>query len=73
MSGDEPDYKCLEKRGEEIIDELYESGGRGLLSEIKECFTAAIDAAEEAGLPNEAERLRTRLNHIVTTHRKQFS
>jgi hypothetical protein len=38
---DEPAYKKLEQRGEEIYDEMYEtSTPHGLLSEIKECFGA---------------------------------
>ncbi len=53
---------------------MYESGqALGLLSEIKECFTAAIDAAEADGLPAEAQRLRARLDHIVTVYRHQFT
>lgn len=71
---DEPPYKKLERRGEEIYDELYEtSGGRGYLSEIKECFEAAIAAAETDGLTAEAKRLRARLDHIVTVYRRHFT
>ena len=49
------------------------SSPRGLLSEIKECFEAAITAAEGEGLTEEAQRLRARLDHIVTVYRRQFS
>jgi hypothetical protein len=71
---DEPHYKQLERRGEEIYDEMYEtSSPRGYLSEIKECFAAAIAAAERDGLPAEAQRLQARLDHIVTVYRRQFS
>ena len=43
---EELSYKKLERRGEEIYDEMYEGGNPlGLLSEIKECFEAAIAAA----------------------------
>jgi hypothetical protein len=71
---DEPHYKKLEQRGEEIYDEMYEtSSPRGYLSEIKECFNAAIDAAEADGLSGEARRLQARLDHIVTVYRRQFS
>jgi len=70
----EPHYKKLERRGEEIYDEMYEtSGPRGYLSEIKECFTAAIEAAECEGLSDEAQRLRARLDHIVTVYRRHFT
>ena len=70
---DEPSYKALERRGEEIYDELYESGGSGLLSEIKECFHAAIAAAKEAGLDDEAKRLAKRLDQIIGAYRSQFT
>jgi hypothetical protein len=43
------------------------------LSEIKECFAAAIAAAERGGLSDEAQRLQARLDHIVTVYRRQFS
>ena len=70
---DEPHYKKLERRGEEIYDEMYEtSSSSGYLSEIKECFTAAIDAAVSEGLTAEAQRLQARLDHIVTVYRRQF-
>jgi hypothetical protein len=71
---DEPQYKKLERRAEEIYDEMYEtSSPHGYLSEIKECFNAAIDAAEADGLSGEARRLQARLDHIVTVYRRQFS
>jgi hypothetical protein len=71
---DEPAYKQLERRGEEIYDELYNRGrSLGLLSEIKECFHAAIAAAEREGLADEARRLEARLDHIVTVYRHQFT
>jgi hypothetical protein len=70
----EPHYKKLERRGEEIYDEMYEtSSPRGYLSEIKECFTAAIAAAESDGLTEEARRLQARLDHIVAVYRRQFT
>jgi hypothetical protein len=70
----EPHYKKLERRGEEIYDEMYEtSGPLGYLSEIKECFNAAIDAAEADGLSAEAQRLQARLDHIVAVYRSQFT
>jgi len=67
-------YKKLERRGEDIYDEMYgTSSPRGLLSEIKECFEAAIASAESDGLTGEAQRLRARLDHIVTVYRRQFT
>jgi hypothetical protein len=71
---DEPHYKKLERRGEEIYDEMYEAGNAlGYLSEIKECFAAAIAAAESDGLTGEAQRLQARLDHIVTVYRRHFT
>jgi hypothetical protein len=67
-------YKKLERRGEEIYEEMYEtSSPGGYLSEIKECFAAAIVAAEKDGLTDEAQRLQARLDHIVTVYRRQFT
>jgi hypothetical protein len=37
------------------------------------CFEAAIAAAETDGLAAEADRLRARLDHIVTVYRRQFT
>ena len=71
---DEPHYKKLERRGEEIYDEMYEtSSPHGYLSEIKECFEAAIAAAESDGFAEEARRLQARLDHIVAVSRRQFT
>ena len=71
---DEPHYKKFERRGEEMYDEMYEtSSPRGYLSEIKECFAAAIAAAENDGLSTESQRLQARLDHIVTVYRRQFT
>jgi hypothetical protein len=70
----EPHYRKLERRGEEIYEEMYEtSNPLGYVSEIKECFEAAIVAAETDGLTEEAQRLRARLDHIVTVYRCQFT
>jgi hypothetical protein len=71
---EEPRYKHFERVGEKIYDEMYEtSGPLGYLSEIKECFEAAIAAAESDGLTAEAQRLRARLDHIVAGYRRYFT
>ena len=55
---DEPQYKKLERRGEEIYEEMYEtSNPLGYLSEIKECFAAAIAAAESDGFAEDEASL----------------
>ena len=71
---EEPAHKRFERLGEAIYEEMYGPGSpRSLLSEIKECFAAAIAAAAEAGLPEEAKRLEARLEHIIAVCRSQFS
>jgi len=71
---DDPLYRQLERRGEEIYDEMYGSGSAlGFLSEIKECFEGAIAAAQGDRKPEEASRLRARLDHIVTVYRRHFT
>jgi hypothetical protein len=71
---DEPRYQQLERRGEEIYDEMYKtSAPGGLLSETKECFWAAIAAAESDGLAAEARRLEARLDNIVAAYRSEFT
>jgi hypothetical protein len=71
---DEPDYQKLERRGEEIYEEMYNSASPlGFWSEIKECFAAAIAAAESEGLTKEAKRLQARLDHIAAVYRSQFT
>ncbi len=70
---DAPRYRALERRGEEICDEMYRTAWpRGLLSEIRECFEAAIVLAQQEGPASEARRLRDRLEHIETVYRKHF-
>lgn len=72
---DEPAYKRLERQGEQYYDELYKIGGSrgGLLSDIKDCFREAINAARKEGFTDEAKRLEARLVHIVAVYRSQFS
>jgi hypothetical protein len=45
----------------------------GCYSDLKECFTAAIEAARRAGFTEEAERLTERLDHCKQVYRSQFS
>ena len=70
---DEPTYKTLERRGEEIYAEMYERGSPlGLLSAVPAGGAAAIAAAETERLGAEAARLRARLDAIVAVYRRQF-
>ncbi len=71
---EEPAHKRFERLGEAIYEEMYGLGSPlGLLSEVKECFAAAIAAAAQAGLPEEAKRLEARFEHIIAVSRRQFS
>ena len=71
---EEPPHKRLERLGEQAYDELYDTRyPTGCWSDIKDYFVAAIAAAEEVGLGDEAERLRPRLAHIRNVYRHQFT
>ena len=63
--------------GEKAYDDMYEapssSGTRGCYSDAKEAFYDAIGLAEELGLPEEAEALRKRLEHVKAVFRSQFT
>jgi DNA-binding SARP family transcriptional activator len=63
--------------GEKAYDDMYEahssSGARGCYSDAKEAFYDAIGLAAELGLPDEAETLRKRLEHIKAVFRSQFA
>jgi hypothetical protein len=58
-------------------DDMYEahfhSGARGCYSDSKEAYCNAIGLAEKLGLPDEAETLRKRLEHIKSVFRSQFA
>ena len=70
---EEPSWRRLEKRAEQIYDEMYESGSSlGFLSEIKECFHAAIEEAAKEGLTEEVARMEARRDHILAVYRRQF-
>jgi hypothetical protein len=61
---------------EKAYDDMYEahsdSAARGCYSDAKEAFYDAIGLAEELGLPEEAEALRKRLEHVKAVFRSQF-
>ena len=63
--------------GEKAYDDMYEahssSGARGCYSDAKEAFYDAIGLAEVLGLPEEADALRKRLEHIKAVFRSQFT
>ncbi|OGP84600.1 MAG: hypothetical protein A2Z08_05955 [Deltaproteobacteria bacterium RBG_16_54_11] len=65
--------KELEAMAEAEYDEMYESSyPTGAYSDTKEAFYDAIAFAEKIGLPDEAQRLRKRLQHVKDVFRHQF-
>ena len=64
----------LEALAEKAYDEMYETRFPiGCFADLKDYFSEAIGAAERAGLLDEANRLRRRLEHCKEVYRKQFS
>ncbi|HLJ90270.1 MAG TPA: hypothetical protein VKZ53_25890 [Candidatus Angelobacter sp.] len=64
--------------GEQAYDDMYEkahslSEASAFYSEAKESFHAAIGLARDLGLDQEIEELQTRLAHIKSIFRSQFS
>jgi len=67
---------CKEE-AEKAYDGMYEAhsfrDANDCYREAKESFYAAIGHAEELGLPEEAEALRKRLEHVKAAFRSQFA
>jgi hypothetical protein len=64
-------YEAL---AEKAYDEMYNTRfPLGCYADLKDYFSAAISAANQAGLTDEAERLEKRLDHCKEVYRKQFS
>ena len=64
-------YEAL---AEKAYDDMYDSRSpAACYSDLKDYFASAIDAANRAGLKNEAERLTRRLDHCKQVYRKQLS
>ena len=67
----------LEARGEKAYDEMYEAHGAtaagGCYEDLTDYFARAIGLAERAGMSEEARRLETRLKHMTSVYRSQFS
>ncbi len=74
---DEERLKALETLAEQAYDRMYEArspaSAGGLFAEAKEYLTAAIDLAERMERPDQARRLRQRLEHITAVYRSQMS
>ena len=75
-----PDKSLIEQMqrcealAEKAYDEMYDSRyPAGPYSDLKDFFLAAIVAAREAGLSEEAERLSKRLEHCKQVYRSQFT
>ena len=65
--------KC-EALAEQAYEEMYDSRYPvGCYADLKDYFSAAISAANQAGLTDEVERLEKRLDHCKEVYRKQFS
>jgi hypothetical protein len=64
-------YEAL---AEQAYEEMYDSRYPiGCYANLKDYFSAAISAANQAGLTDQAERLEKRLDHCKEVYRKQFS
>jgi hypothetical protein len=68
-----PLYREFEALAEQAYDEMYDGRVAGRWSDIKEYLAMAIGGAERAGLNDEADCLRRRLDHIRKVVRSQFS
>jgi hypothetical protein len=62
---------------EKAYDDMYEAhsfrDANDCYRDSKDSFYAAIGHAEELGLPEEAEALRKRLEHVKAVFRSQFT
>jgi hypothetical protein len=64
-------YEAL---AEQAYEEMYDSRYPvGCYANLKDYFSTAISAANQAGLTDQAERLEKRLDHCKEVYRKQFS
>ena len=67
----------LKAMGEKAYDDMYEAhsptSATACYSDAKECFCDAIGLANRLGLKEESEALSTRLAHIKTVFRSQFT
>jgi hypothetical protein len=65
------EYEAL---AEKAYDDMYDSRSpAACYSDLKDYFASAIEAAKQAGLQGDAERLTKRLDHCRQVYRKQFS
>lgn len=68
--------QCTE-RAEQAYNDMYEahsfSQANACYSDAKESFYDAIQCAEELGLPEQADSLKSRLSHIKSVFRSQFT
>lgn len=65
----------LEALAEAAYDAMYEArlyGAKDRYEEARAHFARAIDAAQRAGLMEEAARLRRRRDHVVRVYNSQF-
>jgi hypothetical protein len=75
----EKQFACVEMvkfeaLAEAAYDAMYDARRPATCySDFKDFFANAAAAAERAGLPQEAKRLRARLEHCRAVYRSQFS
>ena len=68
------DVAKYEALAEAAYNDMYDSRSpAGCYSDLKDFFAMAIGAAERAGLHDDAERLKVRLEHCKQVYRSQFS
>ena len=69
------DMVRLEARAEAAHEAMYETrlrGAKGCYEEARAHFAGAIEAAQRAGLHEEAARLKRRRDHVARVYNSQF-
>ena len=65
-------FEALAEAAHEAMYEARLRGARGCYEEARSHFAAAIDAAQRAGLHEEATRLKRRRDHVARIYNSQF-
>ncbi|MGH6982514.1 MAG: hypothetical protein ACREFC_15035 [Stellaceae bacterium] len=75
MSGDRDEMAKFEALAEAAYGAMYDAPPRGVkdfYDDARSHFTAAIAAAERAGLAADAARLAARRDHVTAVYNSQF-